>query len=177
MKVGLVRHFKVTHGYPKKIITAEELVRWEKDYNESNVEEKEINLSQVKWEKCFSSDLPRARITAERCFDGTIIYLEELREVALSPFFQKKIRLPLLVHILFIRFAWLVNHKSQLEKKSDVLKRVNKALDLALQSGEDVLIISHGGVMKYMTKELKKRGFRGPKFRRPENGMLYTFVK
>lgn len=177
MKVGLVRHFKVTHGYPKKYITAEELVKWEKEYNESTVEEKEIELSQVKWEKCFSSDLPRARETAERCFDGTIIYLEELREVALSPFFQKKVRLPLFIHIFFIRFAWIVNHKSQLEKKSDVLKRVNKALDLALQSGEDVLIISHGGVMKYMTKELKKRGFRGPKFRRPENGMLYTFVK
>ncbi|AYA74443.1 histidine phosphatase family protein [Bacillus sp. Y1] len=177
MKVGLVRHFKVTHGYPKKYITAEELVKWEKEYNESNVEEKEIELSQVKWEKCFSSDLPRARITAERYFDGIIIYLEELREVALSPFFQKKIRLPLFIHILFIRFAWLVNHKSQQEKKSDVLKRVNKALDLALQSGENVLIISHGGIMLYMSKELEKRGFRGPKFRRPENGVLYTFVK
>lgn len=177
MKVGLVRHFKVTHGYPKKYITAEELVKWEKEYNESNVEEKEIELSQVKWEKCFSSDLPRARITAERCFDGIIIYLEELREVALSPFFQKKIRLPLFIHILFIRFAWLVNHKSQLEKKSEVLTRVNKAMDLALQSGENVLIISHGGIMMYMRKELKKRGFRGPKFRRPKNGVLYTFVK
>ncbi len=177
MKVGLVRHFKVTHGDPKKYITAEELVKWEKEYNESNVEGNEIELSQVKWEKCFSSDLPRARITAERCFDGTIIYLEELREVALSPFFQGKVRLPLFIHILSIRFAWLVNHKSQLEKKSDVLTRVNKALDLALQSGENVLIISHGGIMMYMSKELQKRGFRGPKFRRPKNGVLYTFVK
>lgn len=175
MKVGLVRHFKVTHGYPKKYITAEELEKWEKDYNNSDVEKNEIDLSQVQWDKCFSSDLYRARITAESCFDGNIIYLEELREVTLSPFFQKKIRLPLLVHVIFIKFAWLVNHKSQQEKKSDVLKRVNRALDIALQSGGNVLIISHGGIMMYMRKELQKRGFRGDKFRRPKNGVLYTF--
>jgi broad specificity phosphatase PhoE len=42
----------------------------------------------------------------------------------------------------------MFQHKSQLEKKRDVLNRSNKALDHALQSEENVLIISHGGIMK-----------------------------
>jgi broad specificity phosphatase PhoE len=177
MKVGLIRHFKVARGYPKKMITSKELIKWEKEYNESEVEEKEVDLLNIEWETCFSSDLARARVTAEKCFNGTIIYMEELREVALSPFFRMNIRLPLFIHILFIRFAWFFNHKSQLEKKGDVLNRINRALDSALDSGENILIVSHGGIMMYMRKELKRRGFKGPTFRRVDNGVIYTYVK
>lgn len=177
MKVGLIRHFQVTSGYPKKMITSAELLKWESEYNESEVEENEVDLLNICWEKCFSSDLSRARVTAEKCFNGTIIYTEELREVALSPFFRTNRRLPLFIHILSIRFAWFFNHNSQLEKKSEVVNRINRVLDYALSSGDNVLIVSHGGIMMYMRKELKRRGFKGPKFRRPENGVIYAFEK
>jgi broad specificity phosphatase PhoE len=175
VKIGLIRHFKVTRGYPNKLVTSDELMNWVKEYDKSDVEENEVDLGSVRWKHCFSSDLPRARTTAEKCFEGKIIYIEELREVALSPLFRVNIRLPLMFHLFFIRVAWIFNHRSQPEKRKDVLSRINKALDLALYSGEDVLIVSHGGVMMYMRKELLKRGFRGPKFRRPENGLLYLF--
>lgn len=177
MKVGLIRHFKVTRGYPNKLVSSDELMNWVKEYDESEVEENEVDLCNINWKQCFSSDLPRAKTTAEKCFEGRINYIEELREIALSPLFRINIRLPLMVHLLFIRVAWLFNHKSQPEKRKDVLKRINKALDQALSTGEDVLIVSHGGVMMYMRKELLKRGFKGPKYRRPDNGFVYLFEK
>ncbi|MEI5909310.1 histidine phosphatase family protein [Bacillus spongiae] len=175
MKVGLIRHFKVTRGYPSKMVTSDELMSWVTEYDESDVEEIEVNLCNIQWEKCFSSDLSRAKATAEKCFDGTIVYVDELREISLSPIFQSKIKLPLFVHLFCIRLAWLLNHKSQLEKKSEVLNRLNKALDIALHSKDNVLIVSHGGTMFYLRRELRKRGFKGPKFNRPRNGVVYLF--
>ncbi|WP_044748436.1 histidine phosphatase family protein [Bacillus alveayuensis] len=177
MKVGLIRHFKVTRGYPNKFVTSDELMKWADEYDASDVEENEIDLCNIEWKRCFSSDLLRAKITAEKAFNGKIVYLEELREIKLSPFFRLNIRLPLFLHLFFIRVAWLFNHKSQLESKSDVIKRINAALDKILISNEDVLIVSHGGIMMFMRKELMRRGFKGPKFRRPDHGKLYIFQK
>jgi hypothetical protein len=65
----------------------------------------EVDLPNIKWKKCVSSDLPRARTTAKKCFEGDIIYMEELREIALSPLFRFNIMLPIFVHILLIRLA------------------------------------------------------------------------
>lgn len=175
MKVGLVRHFKVTRRYPNTFVTSAELMKWVDEYNASDIEENEIDLKNIEWKRCYSSDLSRARITAEKAFNGKIVYLEGLRELNLYPFFRLNLRIPLFLHLLFIRIAWLLNHKSQLETKHDVSKRINDILDKILQSDEDVLIVSHGGVMIFLRKELMKRGFNGPKFKRAKNGELYLF--
>ncbi|PLS15971.1 phosphoglycerate mutase [Bacillus sp. M6-12] len=175
MKIGLLRHFKVTRGYPNKIVTSAELMQWIKEYDASDVEENEIDLCDIKWNICYASDLSRAEITARKAFEGEIIFLEELREIPLSPFFRKNIRLPLPVHLLFIRIAWLFNHKSQPLSKKDVSRRINMILDKVLEQDDNVLIVSHGGVMMFMRKELMKRGFTGPKFRTADNGKLYIF--
>ncbi|WP_442599791.1 histidine phosphatase family protein [Neobacillus sp. D3-1R] len=175
MKVGLLRHFNVTRGYPNKRVTSKELMEWVKEYDESDVEEREIELFSIPWKKCYSSDLPRAKKTAEKAFSGGIIYMEELREVTLSPYFKSNVKIPLFIHLLFIRMAWLFNHKSQAESKQEVMDRINRALDIILQSNENVLIVGHGGIMMFMRRELKKRGFKGQKFNRAENAKLYLF--
>ncbi len=177
MKVGLVRHFKVTRGYPNKIVSAEELMKWLEEYDASDVEENNIDLCGIEWKKCYSSDLSRAEKTAQKAFNGDIVYLKELREIRFSPLFHSKIRLPLHLHLIFIRMAWLFNHKSQPQSKSDVMKLINATLDTILFEQEDVLIVGHGGMMMFMRKELIKRGFTGPKFNRPENGKVYVFEK
>ncbi|NHM30911.1 histidine phosphatase family protein [Neobacillus terrae] len=177
MKVGLIRHFKVTRGYPNKIVTSNELMDWINEYDQSEVKEIEVDLRNIEWEKCFSSDMPRAQTTAEKCYNGNIIYMEELREIPLSPLFRSNLKLPLFVHLVFIRLAWLFNHRSQLEKKRDVINRINRVLDQALSSKENILIVGHGGVMMYMRRELLKRGFKGPNFKRPDNGVVYIFEK
>ncbi|WP_078555604.1 histidine phosphatase family protein [Bacillus alkalicellulosilyticus] len=177
MNIGLVRHFKVKRGYPNRFISGKELMTWIDEYDLSEVEVNEVDIGESEWHYCYSSDLSRAQTTAQTIYDGEIIYLEELREVPLFPFFQNNIRLPLFIHLLFIRIAWLMNHKSQNETKKDLTDRINKVLDQAMQTESNVLIIGHGIVMMFMRKELLKRGFKGPKFKRPLNGLLYLYFK
>lgn len=177
MKVGLIRHFKVTRGYPNQLVTSDELMKWVHEYDASDVEENEIDLNHIDWKKCFSSDLPRAKKTAEKVFTGRIVYMEGLREIPLSPFFRPNMRLPLFLHLMVIRVAWLLNHQSQRGSKSEVVHRIKAALDQILISNEDVLIVGHGGLMTFMRKELIQRNFKGPKFKRAQNGKLYIFEK
>ncbi|WP_088105695.1 histidine phosphatase family protein [Halalkalibacter urbisdiaboli] len=175
MKIGLIRHFKVKRGYPQKLVTGKDLMNWVEEYDQSEVEETELDLGAVDWKRCYSSDLPRAKVTARKAFKEEIIYMKELREIGLNPLIKMNIKLPLFIHLLLIRVAWLCNHKSQPETKAEVFKRISRTLDEILKSDKDVLIVTHGGLMLFMRKELIKRGYTGPSFKRPENGNLYVF--
>ncbi|MDN4075044.1 histidine phosphatase family protein [Fictibacillus terranigra] len=179
IKVGLMRHFKVTRGYPKGFFSSDELMEWVKEYDASEIEENEADLGGVDWKTCYSSDLSRAEKTARRAFDGEIIFLESLREIKLSPFFRSRVKLPLMIHLLFIRLAWLLKHPSQSPGRQEVVQQIRDTLDKILQEPEkDILIVGHGGVMMFMRKELLKRGFTGPKLgRHIENGKVYVFEK
>ncbi|MFD1739213.1 histidine phosphatase family protein [Bacillus salitolerans] len=132
----------------------------------------------MEWKKCISSDLYRAKVTAKRAFDGDIVFMEDLREVKLSPFFYSSLKLPLFIHLLFIRLAWYFNHKSQNQTKTEVIQKINKVIDQVMICNEDTLVVGHGGIMMFMRKELLRRGFSGPNFgSRPENGKLYIFER
>ncbi|WP_096435861.1 histidine phosphatase family protein [Alteribacter populi] len=175
MRIGLLRHFEVERGYPNSFIRASELIKWVDEYDESDVTETDVDLQKIDWQRCFSSDLKRADITARKVFDKDIEFRSELREVRMAPFIKWNIRIPLLLHLLFLRVAWLFNHQSQPESKKDVMARINVSLDEILESKNDVLIVGHGGIMLLMRKELVNRGFKGPNFKRPANGKLYIF--
>jgi len=73
--------------------------------------------------------------------------------------------------------AWLFNHKSQPVSKRELQTRISDTLDKILSSKENTLIVSHGGVMMLLRKELLRRGFRGPEFKIANNGELYLFEK
>lgn len=180
MKIGLVRHFKVKRGFPdKRFITGEEYLQWLKEYDASDIEIGEYNLQGIKWEKCLSSNLHRAFKTAEHIYGGQVIITDQLREIRVYPIFKRKIRLPFMAWMLLVRAAWFFNHKSQLESKKDVDQRINQLLDEILsQDQEDILLVSHGGLMFFLRKELIRRGFAGPKLGgTPVNGKLYVFEK
>ncbi len=49
--------------------------------------------------------------------------------------------------------------------------------DLLEARKENVLVVSHAGMMMYLSKELARRGFVGPKVRMPENARLYVYEK
>jgi broad specificity phosphatase PhoE len=177
MKIGLVRHYKVKRGYPNSIVSSEELMQWVEEYEASDVEENEIELSGIEWKACYSSNMRRAQVTAQRVFDGDIIFLDELREIPLAPLFPSRMRLPLFIHLLAIRLAWWFNHPSQSGSKREVLEKIERIVDRVISEDQDVLIVGHGGVMMFMRKELIRRGFSGPAFRRPHNGVVYIFEK
>ena len=42
---------------------------------------------------------------------------------------------------------------------------------------EDLLVVSHAGMMLYLRKELLRRGFCGPKFGMAEHARLYVFER
>jgi broad specificity phosphatase PhoE len=179
MKVGLVRHFAVKKGYPEKRFVAQsEVMQWFEEYDAAEIEAGAVDLGGVEWKRCYSSDLYRAVKTAELIYPGTITPLKELREIPIDPVFQQDIKLPFLWWAVLVRAAWLLNHKSQRERKTDVRKRIEGVLDQILSQGEeDVLIVCHAALMIFMRKELLKRGFTGPAFRTPENGKLYLFER
>jgi broad specificity phosphatase PhoE len=179
MRVGLVRHFKVKKKSPDKaFITQTELTQWFDEYDVSDIEDGTIDFGAIEWGTCFASDMPRAVKTAEKIYSRKIIELKELREIPAYPIFKRNIKLPFLLWAVLTRLAWLINHKSQLESISDVKKRIEDVLDeILVQSGQDVLIVSHGALMIYIRKALLQRGFKGPKFTTPANGKLYLFEK
>lgn len=150
-------------------------MKWVEEYDLSDIEEEPVDLGSVDWKSCLSSDLPRARKTAQKVFNGDIVVLKDLREISLSPIFKKNIRLPLFIHLLLIRVAWFINHNSQVESKKQVLNRINHVIDTLIKENKDVLVVGHGGIMVFMRKELVKRGFSGPVFKRPNHAVVYVF--
>ncbi|WP_433750229.1 histidine phosphatase family protein [Falsibacillus pallidus] len=179
MKVGLVRHFKVLKEFPKeRMISQENVMKWFDEYDYADVEPAEVDLGGIHWHTCYTSDLPRAVTTSERIFKGEVIQLSELREIKMYPIFKPSRKLPFLAWAAIIRLAWAANHKSQLEKKEDIIERINNVLDRLLNNSEEnVLIVGHGALMIYMHQEILKRGFKGPKIRHPRNGELYLYEK
>lgn len=179
LKIGLVRHYKVKNAIPEKTwLTPAELLKWFEDYDLSDIEEGETDLSHVEWDICYSSDLSRAEKTAYAIFKGKIIKTDKLREVQAYPIFQANIKLPYQVWAVLVRLAWLFNHSSQKDSVKAVKDRINLFLDEAISAeNEHVLIVSHGALMIFMRKELLKRGFKGPKIGHPKNGILYVFEK
>lgn len=178
MKIGLVRHFKVSRGYPKQhLINSNDLIEWIKEYDQSDVEENPVDLGEVNWKVCYASDLPRARTTAQTIFTGEINETEQLREIEMMPPFKGSFRYPPILHFVFIRLAWLFKHSSQPETKYATRARLNEVINRVEEQGEDCLIVSHGGVMDIMRKNLLKRGYKGPYFKVPSNGKLYMYEK
>jgi broad specificity phosphatase PhoE len=178
MKVGLVRHLKVANGYPKAILTQEMLFQWLQEYDSSEVVDMEINLNEITFDRCYSSDMIRAENTARKIFKGNIEIMEELREIPIFPLFKRNRKLPFVVWMFCIRMAWLFNHKSQKETKKDVIRRIENVLKKAMKNDkENILIVSHGALMIYIQKSLVKKGFVGPRITRAKNGVLYLYEK
>jgi broad specificity phosphatase PhoE len=177
VKIGLVRHFKVKKDLPKKILIAQdELLRWFEEYDYCDIEYGEVDLGGIEWKSCFSSDLSRAVRTAETIHNGDVVKMKELRELGAHQVFKSNIKLPMVLWALLIRGIWLLDHKSQVERRADIQRRIRAALDEILSKAEgDILIVSHGALMLFIRKELIKRGFKGPRLRTPENGKLYLY--
>jgi broad specificity phosphatase PhoE len=41
----------------------------------------------------------------------------------------------------------------------------------------DILVVSHGGMMRYLSAELRRRGFTGPKLQIPKHATLYIYER
>jgi broad specificity phosphatase PhoE len=177
MNIGLIRHFKVDCD---KILfmTSDEFEALVRKYDEDDIIENDIDLGNIKWNKCFSSDLYRAVKTAESIFKEEIRKTHLLREVPISPIFKSNAKLPYIFWAISGRCAWFFGNKSQKESRKDTEKRIDEFLsNIDLDSNENILIVCHGFFMNTLQKKLKNRGFKGKVIKRPKNGTLYLYTK
>lgn len=179
MKIGLIRHFKV--NYQKKFfMTSKEFKEWEENYNTSGVIRNDVELMGIKWDRCYSSTLIRAIITAKHVYSNEILQNDLIRETIIDPIFKSDLKLPYWFWAVGGRIAWYFNHKSQEESKTITNDKARQFLDLLQEEAENegaenILIVTHGFFMFSLQKELKRRGFTGKLIYRPKNGILYLY--
>lgn len=175
MKIGLVRHFKVKKTFPKKLLVGfPEIKKWFDDYDIAEIEYKQLDDETNKWNICYCSPTQRAVKTATILQNNKPIIINELKELNVLNLMNKKSKLPFMVWGLLIRNKSLAVN----EITTDFKKGIDSFIDLLLSKNHDnVLIVSHGFVMMYFQKELKKRGFTGDNFKSPENGKIYKYEK
>lgn len=184
MKIGLVRHFKVDAPYIEGEVTAKEFTKWMKDYDEIEVIPTEVNLRDVNWNKCYASDLYRARVTARSIYEGEIIESPLIREVDLSftDDFQNSIdrKVPFLEWSLYSMTNWSKSSGIVSETIDQSRERVDRFLrelfDLT-DITNNILIVCHGMIMTVLDEELKKRGFKGETVVSAKNGELFLYER
>jgi len=177
MRLGLLRHFPVKYGLPRGWMTAAELSHWRDQYDTSEVTPQPLELGAYIWRECLSSDLHRAVATAQAAFAGPIETTSLLREAEFAQFQTGNLRLPVGLWGWILRAAWWSGHGSQRACRDAFLRRVTAAADLLESRMDGTLVVSHGGMMAFLSAELRRRGFTGPKLRLAKHAMLYVYER
>jgi len=177
MRIGLVRLFPVAEAWPSGWLTSDDLQRWRVRYEAAEPIIGPIDVSRISWQRCFSSDLRRAFVTAQAAYTGNILQTQLLLEAEMLPFATGRLRLPVWTWRWIFRFAWLTGHKSQRPARDNMHQRVREIASLLEAESTDALVVSHAGIMVFLRKELLRRGFQGPSFKLAEHGVLYCFER
>lgn len=174
MKIGLIRHFKVTLPYPTKwLVSYDEVVDWFAKYEHGELDIFPIDLGDEEWHAGYTSAAPRAVKTAKAIPAISFISSEEIKELDLIPHLKSNVRLPFMVWATWVKIVSSSSHEEVTVFKNRIASFVDKIMETHID--QNVLIVSHGFVMMFMQKELKKRGFQGKGFSSPKNGVVYTF--
>jgi len=170
-----VRHFKVSEPLPGGWMSSGELQAWRVRYDSAEVCPVSVTPEGMNWRRCYASDLSRAQKTAQALYAGEILVMPELREAEFGPFPTGRLRLPVLVWRWMLRLAWITGHSSQSQYRDDFLSRVRAVADFIEGHEEDLLIVSHAGMMIYLRKELLRRGFCGPRLGVADHAKIYIY--
>lgn len=177
MRVGLVRHFPVEEPMPSGWMTARQLHEWRIRYDGAAARPLPVSIEGNGWQRCYSSDLSRAYVTARAMYAGEIMQTPLLREPDVAEFQTGSLTLPWQAWRWVLRLAWLSGHSSQRKARDDFQSRVKSVAELIESSAVDTLIFSHAGMMAYLRRELVRRGFTGPKFTIADHARLYVFER
>jgi broad specificity phosphatase PhoE len=177
LRIGLLRHFPVTENFPSGWKTAAELQAWRERYDLAKTSIGEFDLGGVDWQTCLSSDQPRACITASAVFRGEVGHTDLLREAQFATFNTGNLRLPVLAWKWMLRLSWMTGHRSQRACRDEFQQRVLATADRLCALDRDTLVVSHAGMMAYLSAELRRRGFVGPKLRIAKHARVYVYEK
>ena len=180
MKIGLVRHFKVNTDDIDGKVNWKEYTDQMLVYDELSVSPSEIDLRGIDWNKCYSSDLPRAITTAEAIYDGEIEKYDLIREVPMH--LTKEINGKNNMHAwsMFSLVGWAKGSSIMPESMEESRARVNKFLDILEKENneeDNILVVCHGLIMMVLEEKLKERGFKGEDIVFADNGDLYLYEK
>jgi broad specificity phosphatase PhoE len=177
MRIGLVRHFPVKQPIISGWKTAAEIHAWRQHYDASPAVIGQCDIGSCNWAECLSSDLERTVSTAKAIYSGEFQRTPLLREPELAQFSTGSLRLPMWVWRWILRLSWMTGHSSQRAGRDEFHQRVKQVADLLEGKAHDVLIVSHAGMMAYLSAELRRRGYTGPKLRVPRHTVLYVYEK
>jgi broad specificity phosphatase PhoE len=177
MRIGLIRHFPVEQPLPSGWMTAEELQQWRTSYDSAKIIPKPLDLTSGNWSACLSSDLDRAIVTAKAAYAGEVEITPLLREPELALFRTGRLRLPVWVWRWVLRFSWMMGHRSQRRCRDEFRSRVSAVADALERREGDTLVVSHAGMMAYLSAVLTQRGYSGPKLRVARHAHLYVYEK
>lgn len=174
MKIGLVRHFKVNHPFPRKrLLSKSEVIQWFAEYDyTAKLEYKTVDICVTNWQRCYSSPLIRAVKTANHIYKGEIVEIAELKELDILHRLSDSIKLPFIVWGLIVRVK---SFSSNTDTEKFKIRIVNLIDRVIADNKSDVLIVSHWFVMRVIQKELIKRGLTGDNFKSNEYGTLYVY--
>ncbi len=175
MRIGLIRHFPVKHGFPEGWRTSAELGVWQEAYDRSEVLVGAADLGEGGWKQCLASDLPRAQATAAAVFEGRVELTPLLREARFEPVGTGGLRLPIWAWRIVLQISWTAGHSSQRACRDDFRRRVQAAADRIESAPTDLLVVSHAGMMASLSAELRRRGFDGPGLRLARHATVYTY--
>ena len=157
--------------------TAAQLHAWRDVYENAEVCRIPADLGGIRWSLCISSDVRRAHVTANAIFSGPVNQTALLREAQFAEFRTGNLRLPVWVWRLVLQFSWMTGHRSQRACRDDFRRRVLELADRLEASTEDTLVVSHAGIMAFLSAELRRRSFTGPKLRWAKHAQVYVYEK
>ncbi len=173
MKIGLIRHFKVKHSFPKNLfLTKAEVIKWFDEYESAEIQFQDVDFKSIKWQTCYSSSQNRAVKTANYIHKEKVIIVDELKELDILHLLPGKIKLPFIVWAIIIRFKSFSAKGDVGVFRERIIFFINNLIE---KENTNVLIVSHWFVMKILENELKKICPKGEKIKSPEYGKIYVF--
>jgi broad specificity phosphatase PhoE len=175
MIVTLMRHYKVSHHWmatynPKDFACAL------KEYDNGDVTDQHVQLP-MSYEKVLISSLKRTYQTMKYVLgDGAHEATPLLDEVQIAPFTDRPRQFSVNLLNLKARTQWLFNNKRQPETRTMTIKRANDFIDRYLRENLSYLIIAHGFFLRILSREMKKRGFKGNTINFLKNGQYYSYT-
>ncbi|HEX8281488.1 MAG TPA: histidine phosphatase family protein, partial [Chthoniobacterales bacterium] len=114
---------------------------------------------------------------AKAVFRGEVECTPLLREPEFAEFRTGRLRLPVPVWRWWLRLAWMTGHQSQRGCRDEFRRRVAAVADRLCALEGDTLVVSHAGMMAYLSRELRRRGFSGPKLRIAGHATAYVYER
>ena len=129
-------------------------------------------------DQIFASHRPRAVHTAELLGAPTLHIVDpQFREVEFPVDFSRRFRFSALTWTVIALTLWRLGYSAQCESFVTAKQRASHAADTLTEQTRQgsVVLVAHGGINRLIAKELRARGWEGPRLPRSEHWGCTTY--